>query len=49
MTVPGSKWQSQAITVSGSNLELASDSDRHYVAMSAHTVSEILGSGNVSN
>jgi len=49
MTVPGSKWQSQAMTVSGSNLELASDSARHYVAKSAHTVSEMLASGNVSN
>jgi hypothetical protein len=58
MTVPGSKWQSQAMTVSGSywdsgvtvscsNLQLASASARQYVAMSAHTVSGMLAGGNV--
>jgi hypothetical protein len=47
MTVPGIKWQSQEMTVSGSNLESASDSAKQYVALSAHTVSEMLASGNV--
>jgi hypothetical protein len=35
------------MTVSGSNLESASDSARQYVAMSVHTVSGMLASGNV--
>jgi hypothetical protein len=49
MTVSGSKWQIQEMTVSGSNLDLASDSARQYVAMLAHTVSGMLASGNVRN